>query len=227
MKILIVYAHPEPCSFNGAMKDLAVEVLTGDGHEVAVSDLYAMRFNPAGGPGDFLEREDANLFRYQREQIHAHAAGLFVPELEREMNKLAAADLVIFQTPIWWFSLPAILKGWVDRVLAMGFSYTEAARYKTGLLGGKRAMLSITTGGLAAAYAPEGAHGRLDAVLSPIHRIFQFLGMEVLPPFVAYGAARVQPEQRAAYLAEYRERLLTLEAVPPAARQADTVAPKS
>jgi NAD(P)H dehydrogenase (quinone) len=225
MKILIVYAHPEPRSFNGAMKDLAVEVLTGEGHEVMVSDLYAMDFDPAGGSGDFTAREDPNLFRYQREQIHAHAAGLFVPDLQQEMDKLAAADLVIFQTPIWWFSLPAILKGWVDRVLAMGFSYTEAARYKTGLFRGKRAMLSITTGGLPAAYAAEGPHGRLDGVLSPIHRIFQFLGMEVLPPFVAYGAARVQPEQRAAYLAGYRERLLALGTTPVTADHAEAVTP--
>src|SRR5579863_2304798 len=52
MKILIVYAHPEPKSFNGAMKNHAVEVLTGAGHEVVVSDLYALGFEPRGGPVD-------------------------------------------------------------------------------------------------------------------------------------------------------------------------------
>lgn len=225
MKILIVYAHPEPRSFNSAMRDLAIEVLTQAGHEVVVSDLYALNFDPAAGPGDFLTRQDPGVFRYQREQIHAHATGGFVPELQQEMDKLSAANLVLFQTPIWWFSLPAILKGWVDRVLAMGFSYTETARYDTGIFRGKRAMLSITTGGLPAAYAPDGAHGRLDTVLSPIHRTFQFLGMEVLPPFVAYGAARVQPEQRAAYLADYRERLLALDATSAIADRAEAVLP--
>jgi NAD(P)H dehydrogenase (quinone) len=54
MNVLLVYAHPEPASFNGALKDLAVEVLTGAGHSVEVSDLYAMRFDPVTGPGDFL-----------------------------------------------------------------------------------------------------------------------------------------------------------------------------
>src|SRR5438876_465948 len=123
MKILIVYAHPEPRSFNAALKNFAVEILTEAGHSVQVSDLYAMDFNCTGGPDDFLEREDPGFFAYQREQIHASAASLFVPELKAEMEKLVWADFLIFQFPLWWFSVPAILKGWVDRVFAMGFSY--------------------------------------------------------------------------------------------------------
>jgi len=62
MKILIVHAHPEPLSFNTALKNLAVEVLTGAKHEVVVSDLYAMNFNPAGGPVDFSERDELATF---------------------------------------------------------------------------------------------------------------------------------------------------------------------
>jgi NAD(P)H dehydrogenase (quinone) len=77
--------------------------------------LYAIKFDPAGGPGDLIGREDPSCFRYQREQLHASEKDLFVPELKEEMDKLVWADLVIFQFPLWWFSLPAILKGWVDR----------------------------------------------------------------------------------------------------------------
>jgi NAD(P)H dehydrogenase (quinone) len=71
MNVLIVYAHPEPASFNGSLKDLAVEVLTGAGHEVRVSDLYAMEFNPAAGRHDFLEVANPSYFRLQNEQKHA------------------------------------------------------------------------------------------------------------------------------------------------------------
>ena len=53
MKVLIVYAHPEPSSFNGSMKDLAVKALTSQGHDVQVSDLYAIGWNPVTGPHDF------------------------------------------------------------------------------------------------------------------------------------------------------------------------------
>ena len=216
MKVLIVYAHPEPASFNGALKDLAVDVLRDAGHQVEVSDLYALNFDPAGGPGDFLEREDPSVFRYQREQIHASSANRFVPELKAELDKLLWADFVIFQFPLWWFSLPAILKGWVDRVFAMGFAYAPMKSYETGVFRGKRAMLSFTTGGPETTYGPHGKNGSLDELLKHVqYGMLYFVGMDVLPPFVAYSAARVPQEVRAQYLAQFKQRLLALETTPP------------
>jgi NAD(P)H dehydrogenase (quinone) len=216
MNVLIVYAHPEPESFNGAMKNLAVEVLTSAGHQVKVSDLYAMKFDPVGGPGDFLDRQDPSCFRYQREQIHAHKAGLFTPELKEEMDKFLWADFVIFQFPLWWFSLPAILKGWVDRVFAMGFSYDIGAAYDKGFFPQKRGMLALTTGAPAQTYGPEGRNGDIDEILLPINRgMLHYLGLEVLAPFIAYAAPRVSPEQRTQYLDAFRDRLLTIETTPP------------
>lgn len=211
-----MYAHPEPASFSAALKNLAVEVLTEAGHQVQVSDLYALKFDPAGGPADFVERQDPATFRYQREQIHASAAGLFVPALRDEMDKLAWADFLIFQFPLWWFSLPAILKGWVDRVFAMGFSYNSGQSYESGVFRGKRAMLSFTTGGPASGYVPGGRNGSIDELLRHVqYGMLHFVGMDVLPPFIAYSAARVAPEQREAYLAAYRERLVALESTAP------------
>jgi NAD(P)H dehydrogenase (quinone) len=216
MKILIVYAHPEPRSFNAALKNLAVDVLTEAGHQVQVSDLYSMKFDPAGGPADFLELEDPSFFRYQREQIRASTADLFVPQLKAEMGKLAWADFVIFQFPLWWFSLPAILKGWVDRVFAMGFSYNIGQSYEKGIFRGKRAMLSFTTGGPEATYGPTGKNGRIDELLRHVqYGMLHFIGMDVLPPFIAYSSARVTPEQRTAYLADYRARLLSIASTAP------------
>jgi NAD(P)H dehydrogenase (quinone) len=216
MKILIVYAHPEPQSFNGALKNLAVQVLTEAGHDVQVSDLYAMKFDPAGGPIDFLELDDPSFFRYQREQIHATATDLFVPQVKAEMDKLVWADFVIFQFPLWWFSLPAILKGWVDRVFAMGFSYNIGQAYEKGLFRGKRAMLSFTTGGPAATYGPAGKNGSIDELLRHVqYGMLHYIGMDVLPAFIAYSAARVTPEQRNAYLEAYRERMLSIDSTAP------------
>ncbi|SRR5579883_492574 len=209
MNVLIVYAHPEPGSFNGAMKDLAVDVLTGAGHTVQVSDLYAMRFDAAGGPDDFTERANPDRFGYQAEQ----AAGHFVPELKAEMEKLAWCDLLILQFPLWWFSLPGIMKGWIDRVFAFGFAYDRSRSYDTGIFRGKRAMLAFTTGAPAATYGPAGRNGSIDELLLHVNRgMLYFLGMEVLEPFIAYGAPRCTPEQRSACLAAYRERLLNLDA---------------
>lgn len=215
MNVLIVHAHPEPKSFNGALKDLAVEVLAGEGHEVRVSDLYAMGFEAVAGPGDFLERADPEIFRLQTEQTHAHATGTFAADVRAEMEKVLWADFVIFQFPIWWFGLPAILKGWVDRVFAVGFAYGGGRWYDEGAFRGKRAMLSLTTGGGPAIFAPDGLSGPIDQILWPIqHGMLYFVGMDVLPPFIAWGPARAGDERRREYLAEYRQRLLTLDSTP-------------
>ena len=212
MNVLIVYAHPEPRSFNGAMKDLAVDVLTGAGHKVQVSDLYAMKFEPTGGPDDFTDRAFPDQFGYQAEQ----AAGHFAPELKAEMGKLAWCDLLILQFPLWWFSLPGILKGWIDRVFAFGFAYDRSRSYESGMFRGKRAMLAFTTGAPASMYAAGGRHGSIDELLLHVNRgMLYFLGMEVLPPFIAYGTPRLSAEDKAAYLAAYSERLLNLESTEP------------
>lgn len=228
MNVLIVYAHPEPKSFNGAMKDSAVEVLTGAGHQVQVSDLYAMKFDPAGGPADFVTREDPSCFRYQGEQIHAHQNGLFAPELKAEMEKLIWADFVMFQFPLWWFSLPAILKGWVDRVFAMGFSYDIGRAYDTGFFPKKRGMLALTTGAPPMTYTAQGKNGDIGELLLHINRgMLHYLGLEVLPPFIAYSAARVTPERRAQYLLDFRDRLLALETTEPLRFDQDGSPPKA
>lgn len=216
MNVLIVYAHPEPASFNGALKDLAVEVLTGAGHSVEVSDLYAMGFDPVTGPGDFLDRARRDIFHLQTEQRHATATGTFVPEIQAEMDKLVRADLLILQFPLWWVGPPAILKGWVDRVLAAGFSYGGGNLFDQGIFRGKRAMLSLTTGSGPTAFGPDGLSGPIDSILWPLqHGTLYFVGMDVLPPFVAWNAARVGEEERKQYLEDYRQRLLTLETTEP------------
>jgi NAD(P)H dehydrogenase (quinone) len=115
--------------------------------------------------------------------------------------------VLIFQFPLWWFGLPGILKGWVVRVFARGIVYGGGRWYDNGALGGRRAMLSLTTGGPRSIYSPTGLSGDSDTLLYPInHGIFRFVGFDVLPPFVAWGPARVGEERRRAYLDAYRAR---------------------
>jgi len=212
MNILIVYAHPEPASFNGALKDLAIDVFQEAGHEVKVSDLYAMKFQAEGGPWDFTGTMNPGRFDYLAEQMK----GSFAPEVKDEIDKLLWCDLLILQFPLWWFSLPAILKGWVDRVFAVGFAYDRTRSYETGPFQGKRAMLSFTTGAPPAAYVEGGRHGDLNQLLLHIHRgMLAFVGMEVLPPFVAYSVGRITKAQRAEYLKAFRQRLLAVQTTDP------------
>ena len=99
MNVLIVYAHPEPKSFNAAMKDLAVETLRAAGHTVTVSDLYRMGFGAVLGAGDFTgPRVDAETLNLAAEQTSAYEAGTLAPEITAEQAKVKAADLVILQS---------------------------------------------------------------------------------------------------------------------------------
>ena len=116
---------------------------------------------------------------------------------------------MILQFPLWWFGLPAILKGWVDRVLAMGRTYGAGHFYETGKFRGKRALLSLTTGGPAEAYRKGGFNGDINAILRPIHRgILQFVGFDVLAPQIHYAPVRVDDATRQAWLADWERRLV-------------------
>jgi NAD(P)H dehydrogenase (quinone) len=133
-----------------------------------------------------------------------------------EQDKLRWADAVILQFPLWWFSMPAILKGWVDRVYAYGFAYgvgehSDARwgdRYGEGSMLGKRAMLIVTTGGWESHYGPRGINGPIDDVLFPIHHgILYYPGFDVLPPFVIHRTSRTDEARFSGICAALGQRL--------------------
>jgi NAD(P)H dehydrogenase (quinone) len=222
VNVLIVYAHPEPASFSGALKDRAVAALTRAGHRVEVSDLYAEGFNPVAGRHDFTTVADAGRFHYQSEQELAARSGAFAEDIRREQERVAQADLLVLQFPLWWGSPPAILKGWCERVLAYGFAYVDGRRFDSGLFKGRRAIFSVTTGGTPERFSNEGVYGEIERVLYPVERLLlQYMGYEVLPPFIAYAAPRVGDAERRAYLDAWEDRLLDAAARPVAAEKTD------
>lgn len=208
-KVLIIHAHPERKSFCSRMKDEALDYFQWQGAEVKVSDLYAMHFNPVGDRHDFTELENSGFFKYQLEQVNAWKNDAFDTMLKAEMEKLEWCDTLIFNFPIWWFGLPAMMKGWVDRVFAMGFSYGAGKGvYDNGAFKDKTAFLAFTTGGPEMAYGPDGKNGSLDTILYPIHHgMLYFVGMKVLPPFICFSPARLTDEERKAELQRYRNYL--------------------
>lgn len=212
MNVLIVFAHHEPRSFNAAMKDEAVRLLQGEGHAVQVSDLYAMHFNPVASAADFGERANPDYLVYALEQRNAFNKGRLAPDIAAEIDKLKWADLIIFNFPIYWYGMPAIMKGWVDRVFVSGFCYGGRRIYDKGGLKGKSAMLAISLGGQAHMFGPDAIHGELEVMLQPILRgILGYVGLTVLPPYVAWHVPYVSPEARAEILQGYRRHLLTLD----------------
>jgi len=209
MNVLIVFAHPESQSFSSALKNTAIRTLTAAGHHVQVSDLYAMNWQAALGPDDFTgTRANPDYLDLSAEQEHAAANLSYTQAVLQEQHKVARADLVLFQFPIWWFSMPAILKGWVDRVFARGFAYSSGKKYESGHFKGKRAMLCLTTGTASTLYEPNGIDGDLHHILWPIHNgILAYTGFTVLPPYAAWMPARVTAEERGVYLEGYAAHL--------------------
>ena len=228
MKTLIVYANPEPTSFSAALKDIAQKTLAGLGHDVVVSDLYAENFNPVAGRHDFTTVADAGRFHYQQEQIKASQEHGFASDLVREQKRVADADLFIFVYPLWWGGMPAILKGWFDRVLAYGFAYADGKRFDSGFFKGRHGVVALTTGGTPERFSEGGVYGPIENLLYPNRRtMLEYLGLEVSPSFVAYASPRVSQAEREKYLADWAAQLRALAQKMASAPAADKRLPTS
>lgn len=211
MNTLIVYANPEPTSFSAALKNAAVEALSACGHTVVVSDLYAENFNPVAGRHDFKTVADPGRFHYQQEQLKASQEQGFCDELAREQQRVANADLFIFVYPLWWGGMPAILKGWFDRVLAYGFAYADGKRFDSGYFKGRHGVVALTTGGTPERFSEGGVYGPIENLLYPHRRtMLEYLGLEVAPTFVAYASPRVSQAEREQYLSDWSAQLAAL-----------------
>lgn len=194
MNVLIIYAHPNPESFNAAMRETAIGALSRSGHSILLSDLYTMHFNPVLGKSELQGQ---------------------LQHIQPEIAKVRRADMLLFQFPLWWYSMPAIMRGWIDRVFAEGFAYSEGHEFETGLFTGKKAMLSLTVGG-DENYFLQTPQRNLMGILEPIHYgIFSFTGMEVLPPYIVHAPASKTDAERKAVLEHYRQYLQNLHQVRP------------
>jgi putative NADPH-quinone reductase len=230
MNVLIVYAHPGPQSLNASLRDFTAKRLEANGHAVRISDLYAMGWKAALDGEDFPERDATQPLALMGDSERAYRDGTQSADIAIEQQKLEWADTVIFQFPLWWFSMPAILKGWFDRVYAYGFAYGVGEhserrwgeRYGEGRMSGKRAMLMVTTGGWESHYGARGVNGPMDDILFPIqHGLLYYPGFAVLPPFVAYQVGRRLDAPRYAALTEQlRQRLDALATTAPLAFRA-------
>ncbi|MCR4267588.1 NAD(P)H-dependent oxidoreductase [Nitratireductor sp. ZSWI3] len=224
MKVLLVFAHPEPKSLSASLRDVAISELEATGHEVRVSDLYAMGWKSEVDRADFPGLSADERLLPVAASKNAFATGTLTDDVKTEIEKLLWADMLILQFPLWWFTMPAILKGWVDRVFAYGFAYGVGEhsdkrwgdRYGEGTLAGKRAMLIVAAGGWEEHYGPRGVNGPIDDLLFPInHGILYYPGYDVLPPFVTYSTDRFNEPLFEAAAQRLRERMRTVETIEP------------
>lgn len=212
MNVLIVHAHHEPKSFSSSLANQAALTLRAAGHEVVISDLYSMGFDPVSDRRNFTSVRNPDYFKQQAEEVNATDVSGFAPDIEAEIQKLEAADAVVFSFPLWWFGMPAILKGWCDRVLASGRVYGGQNLYENGIgKGKKRGLVIMTTGGGPDVYSGWGVNPSMDVILGPIqHGIFWFNGILPLEPYIAWSPARISDVERKDLLRSLDHRLRTV-----------------
>ncbi|ABR49774.1 NAD(P)H dehydrogenase (quinone) [Alkaliphilus metalliredigens QYMF] len=160
MKTLVIFAHPNSDSFNGAIRYVVENQLKENGVEYIVKDLYAMNFNGILTVNDLMQMRK----------------GTVADDIALEQNDVRWAENLIFIFPIWWIAPPAIVKGWIDRVLSHGFAYEhqEDGTIK-GLLGDKRALIITTSGANQEKMQNEGTLEAIETML--IKGIFNFSGI--------------------------------------------------
>ena len=194
MDILILLAHPDPASFNHALAAAAAESLRALGHEVLVQDLCAEGFDPVMPAAEFPKNATLS------------------PDIARRCAELASADGLIVVHPNWWGQPPAILKGWIDRVVRNGVAY----EFRVGP-NGKPGPVPLHK--LRAALVINTGNTPIDAELAlygdPLDNLWKrcFGGMCGIPRTERLYFTSVivsTPEQRAAWLAEVRTKAATL-----------------
>jgi NAD(P)H dehydrogenase (quinone) len=105
MQIYVIIAHPEAKSFNHAIAQVAVERLKRNGHRILLHDLYAEGFDPILPAGEIPN------------------SALLPKKIELHCQEIMSADGIVIVHPNWWGQPPAILKGWIDRVIRPGVAY--------------------------------------------------------------------------------------------------------
>jgi NAD(P)H dehydrogenase (quinone) len=205
-----VYAHPGSGRVNSALLSAGREALA-EQHDVTVSDLYADGFNPALGPADFggFTGETGNLVELTGD---AYARGEVPADVRGEQDKLADAELLVLQFPLWSYGPPAMMKGWIDRVFQSGFAQGEMdaetglpLRYGDGQLTRRKALIIVTAGDDSRTLGPRGLSGDIDSLLFPLtHGALWYVGIEALDLHVVYDADSLDGEA----LAQEQQRLV-------------------
>src|SRR5690606_16292792 len=188
-KTLIVIAHPDPDSFNQAIKTQLIAALKEQNHQVRVRDLYRLGFDPV------LSLEELQRYDSQEGDVPA--------EVKAEQDEILWADHLIFIYPTWWWSMPAVMKGYFDRVFVPGFAFEVGDQGIKGLLAGKKAWIIQTTGS-DQAYIEK--HRLDEMVKKPLEiGLFNFCGMEVVDHQILAGVPFITEQERTKLLESLKE----------------------
>jgi NAD(P)H dehydrogenase (quinone) len=185
VNVLVVHVHPVPDSFIAAVRDRAVAALSAAGHDVELCDLYAEGFDPRLSRAERLAHHDAPDTK---------------PAIAPHATRLRHADALVFVYPTWWGGLPAMLKGWIDRVWIEGVAYTLPSgsnRVRGNLRNISRFAVITTHGSPKWINVLEGEPGKHQ-----LRRCVRVLCRPVMRSrwIACYGVDRSTPADRARFL---------------------------
>ena len=183
---LIIFAHPNPNSFTKAIVERVVQATQTAGANVVIRDLYAMNFNPILSA--------------------AEMKGELSAEILQEQQYIREADLITLIYPVWWMGFPAILKGYLDRVLTHGFAYKTDETGSIGLIHGKKMQQFINIGSNVAEYQANGYAKGLDICL--VNGLFNFCGIMDIEHYLFGSLYSITDIERQGMLEQVAEKTL-------------------
>jgi NAD(P)H dehydrogenase (quinone) len=184
MKALIIYAHPNPISYCHAIAQSLTSVCQESRIPYEFRDLYAMDFSPVLRGAELGESQ----MRGQN------------PEIQHEQQLVREAEWIFMIFPLWWSGMPAILKGYIDRVFTYGFAFGETPDGLAGLLQGKKVLLFTTTGTSREELLEQGIPQALQTIFSK--GLFDFCGMELTEHFYFFNVPSASHSARIFMLEE-------------------------
>ncbi|MCC7049989.1 MAG: NAD(P)H-dependent oxidoreductase [Alphaproteobacteria bacterium] len=194
MRCLVIYAHPVETSYGAALRDCVTTTLAQAGHEVRLIDLYAEGFEAA------LSRAERLAYHTPKENER---------NVQQHIAHITWAQAMVFVYPTWWYGLPAILKGWFDRVWVPHVAFTLPAKGRIrGLMGNVVRLAIVTTAGSSwfwlALMGNPGRHAIMRGVRALCHLRCRRIWL------AHYSIDHSTPESRARFLARVAGRLSAL-----------------
>lgn len=188
MNHLIIYVNPEKNSFSNEIKEYVINFSKEKGHEVAVRDLYQIGFNP------ILSKEDLKLEKEEKVQ----------DDVKKEQEYINWADVITFIYPIWW-QIPAMMKGYFDRVFSYGYAYRMEKGKPKGLLPRKKVLRYNPMGSPRELYEKNELRKTYEKAIDIA--ILQSSGLKVVDAILFGDNPREKDPLRKKYLMELNESL--------------------
>lgn len=182
MKVLVVYAHPNPNSFNHAILDSFTKGLEEKGHKYEIVDLYKIDFDP----------------RTKIEDLSQFSGGQLPKEIIDQQDKITTSDALVFIFPRFDWTYPSILKGWIQRVFSAGFAYKSSKDGPIGLLKLKKALLINTTAAPEEYYKMSGIQEAYEKISNTTLK--DWSGIPDVEHVTFYSLPVVDEKTRKAYL---------------------------